>query len=97
MSGEVIKADMTRLAGFPDGFRHLAYLQTESGMTVKTNMPGRIGPELDALYGRGAAWLAGAGGHPSDAGFGQTPLEFTNVAGFPLIRDDCGPNRSTAR
>jgi hypothetical protein len=26
---------------------------------VKMDMPGVIGPELDALYARGAAWLAG--------------------------------------
>jgi hypothetical protein len=26
---------------------------------VKTDMPGLIGTELDALYTRGAAWLAG--------------------------------------
>ena len=70
VSGEVVTADMAKLAAFPDGFRHLAYLQTEAGMTVKTDMPGRIGPELDALYMRGAAWLAGAKGHPLDDGFG---------------------------
>ena len=70
VAGEVPVLDRARLAGYPDGFRHLAYLQTEAGMTVKTDMPGRIGPELDALYARGAAWLAGAGGHPADPGFG---------------------------
>ncbi len=73
VSGEVVKADMAKLAAFPDGFRHLAYLQTEAGMAVKTDMPGRIGPVLDALYARGAAWLAGASGHPLDADFGRTP------------------------
>jgi hypothetical protein len=26
---------------------------------VKPNMPGAIGPALDALYARGAAWLRG--------------------------------------
>ena len=71
VSGEVVAVDTAKLASFPDGFRHLAYLQTESGMTVKTDMPGRTGPVLEALYARGVAWLAGAKGHPVDAGFGE--------------------------
>src|ERR1700751_4494854 len=49
----------TLLARFPEGYRHLAYLQTKNGQTVKTDMPGLIGPALDALYARGAAWLNG--------------------------------------
>jgi hypothetical protein len=54
-----VRLDPTLLARFPEGYRHLAYLQTKNGQSVKTNMPGVIGPELDALYARGAAWLAG--------------------------------------
>ena len=49
-----------RLERFPVGYRHLAYLQTEIGYDVKADMPGLAGAELDALYGRGARWLAGA-------------------------------------
>ena len=37
----------------------LAYLQSQAGMTVKTDMPGITGPEVEALYALGAAWLAG--------------------------------------
>ena len=44
---------------FPEGYRHLAYLQTKHGYTVKPDMPGAMGPELEALYARGAAWLSG--------------------------------------
>jgi hypothetical protein len=47
------------LAGFPVGYRHLAYLQTQIGYTVKPDMPGLTGDEVDWLYARGAAWLAG--------------------------------------
>ena len=41
------------------GYRHLAYLQTRIGYTVKRDMPGLKGPEVEALYARGAAWLQG--------------------------------------
>ena len=51
--------DQTLLAQFPEGYRHLAYLQTKIGYQVKTDMPGHDGPALDALYAKGAAWLAG--------------------------------------
>ena len=47
------------LARFPSGYCHLAYLQTSAGFTVKPDMPGLTGPEVDALYATGAAWLAG--------------------------------------
>ena len=47
------------LARFPEGYRHLAYLQTQIGYAVKTDMPGLQGPEVQALYARGARWLAG--------------------------------------
>ena len=53
------KLDKTLLARFPEGYRHLAYLQTRHGYTVKPDMPGITGPELEALYQRGAAWLKG--------------------------------------
>jgi hypothetical protein len=43
----------------PEGYRHLAYLQTRQGFAVKPDMPGASGPALDALYARGAAWLRG--------------------------------------
>jgi len=51
--------DRDLLARFPEGYRHLAYLQTKIGYQVKPDMPGIEGPELDALYARGARWLNG--------------------------------------
>jgi hypothetical protein len=47
------------LNSFPIGHRHLAYLQTKAGFTLKKNMPGLRGPEAAALYAHGADWLAG--------------------------------------
>jgi hypothetical protein len=52
--------DAALLAQFPEGYRHLAYLQTRIGYTVKRDMPGLKGPEVEALYARGQAWLAGS-------------------------------------
>ena len=54
-----VKLDKKLLARFPEGYRHLAYLQTRNGQTVKLGMPGAVGPELEALYRRGEAWLRG--------------------------------------
>jgi hypothetical protein len=54
--------DPELLARFPEGYRHLAYLQVRVGYPVKPDMPGLRGPEaegLERLYRRGAAWLAG--------------------------------------
>ena len=54
-----LKLDRELLARFPEGYRHLAYLQTRIGYTVKPDMPTHEGPELEALYARGARWLKG--------------------------------------
>ena len=51
--------DAALLAQFPEGYRHLAYLQTRIGYTVKADMPGLTGAEVEALYARGGRWLAG--------------------------------------
>ncbi|WP_174293240.1 nuclear transport factor 2 family protein [Sphingomonas bacterium] len=53
--------DAELLESFPEGYRHLAYLQTKLGLTVKRDMPGLMGPEVEALYAEGREWLAGAG------------------------------------
>jgi hypothetical protein len=52
--------DPARLAMFPEGYRHLGYLQSKVGFTVKTGLPGLRGPAVDRLYAEGAAWLAGS-------------------------------------
>ena len=54
-----LSLDPTLLADFPEGYRHLAYLQTRIGYKVKTDMPGLDGPEVAALYQRGEGWLKG--------------------------------------
>jgi hypothetical protein len=51
--------DEALLARFPEGYRHLAYLQTQIGFSVKFDMPGLTGPEVEELYARGAGWLDG--------------------------------------
>jgi hypothetical protein len=54
-----LEIDQTKLAAFPKGYRHLAYIQTQIGYTVKRDMPQLTGPEVEALYARGKTWLAG--------------------------------------
>jgi hypothetical protein len=54
-----LSLDKDLLARFPEGYRHLAYLQTRIGYTVKPDMPGLDGPDVEALYARGARWLKG--------------------------------------
>ncbi len=54
-----LSLDQAVLDRFPVGYRHLAYLQTQIGFTVKPDMPGLAGAEVQALYLRGAEWLAG--------------------------------------
>ena len=51
--------DHALLSQFPEGYKHLAYLQTRVGYTVKKDMPGLWGPEVEALYARGKSWLSG--------------------------------------
>ena len=52
--------DRDRLAAFPIGYRHLAYLQRAAGFDVKPGLPGLTGPVVEALYAEGRAWLDGA-------------------------------------
>lgn len=52
--------DAARLGAYPEGYRHLAYLQSANGFTVKTGLPGLRGPAVERLYAEGRAWLAGA-------------------------------------
>jgi hypothetical protein len=51
--------DPERLSAFPVGYRHLGYIQSMIGYDVKPDMPGLTGPEVEALYDRGARWLRG--------------------------------------
>jgi hypothetical protein len=56
---QVPRIDAERLASFPEGYRHLAYIQTGIGYRVKMDMPMLKGPVVEELYRRGARWLAG--------------------------------------
>jgi len=60
------RLDRELLESFPEGYRHLAYLQARLGYPVKKDMPGLRGPGVEALYSRGRRWLAGERGHPKD-------------------------------
>jgi hypothetical protein len=55
-----LSLDAAHLATFPEGYRHLGYLQSKNGFTVKLNLPGLRGPAVETLYGEGRDWLAGA-------------------------------------
>ena len=54
-----LQLDPKLLEKFPEGYRHLAYLQTGIGYPIKMDMPGLKGSEVQALYARGKRWLAG--------------------------------------
>lgn len=51
--------DAGLLDSYPQGYRHLAYLQVKQGMNVYKDLPGTRGPALAALQERGRRWLAG--------------------------------------
>jgi len=52
--------DAATLARFPEGYKHLGYLQSRNGFTVKPDLPGLRGPAVEKLYAEGRAWLAGS-------------------------------------
>ncbi len=54
-----LRLDGAALAAFPEGYRHLAYIQTRIGYKVKLDMPMLKGAVVQELYRRGARWLAG--------------------------------------
>ena len=56
----VLKLDGEILTQFPEGYRHLGYLQVKNGFKVKQGLPGLRGPEVNKLYAEGKDWLAGS-------------------------------------
>ncbi len=60
---KTVVLDRVLLERYPEGYRHLAYLQTGIGYEIKKDMPGLKGPEVEALYARGRSWLAGGALH----------------------------------
>ena len=67
--GQSLSLDPDLLARFPEGYRHLAYLQTRMGFEVSRTMPGTRGLEIEALKHNSRRWLAGGDFEPS------TPFE----------------------
>jgi hypothetical protein len=57
--GAPLKLDADLLASFPEGYRHLAYLQSQIGYQIKPDMPGLRGAAVEALYASGKKWLNG--------------------------------------
>ena len=55
-----LSLDPARLGRFPEGYRHLAYLQSKVGFAIKDGLPGLRGPAIEKLYAEGRAWLAGS-------------------------------------
>jgi hypothetical protein len=56
----VLKLDKKLLERFPEGYRHLAYLQVANGFKIEGEArPGLKGSAVEALYVRGRKWLAG--------------------------------------
>jgi hypothetical protein len=55
----ILKLDAEALSKFPEGYRHLAYIQTRIGYTVKMDMPMLKGEGVQDLYRRGDNWLKG--------------------------------------
>ena len=55
-----LKLEPELLGRFPEGYRHLAYLQTKNGFAIKLDLPQLKGPMVARLYAHGRAWLDGA-------------------------------------
>ena len=58
-TSQSITLDSEILGNYPTGYQHLAYFQQGLGYNVKRDMPGLTGPEVEALYLQGEAWLRG--------------------------------------
>lgn len=58
--GDSIALDAAELAKYPQGFRHLAYVQASEGLNVTLSIPDPYSAEEQAIYAKGKAWLEGA-------------------------------------
>jgi hypothetical protein len=58
--GANLTLDPELLKRFPEGYRHLGYLQTKAGFNVRLGLPGLRGSEVQTLYAEGRAWLEGS-------------------------------------
>ena len=55
--GVTIQLDRELLVKHPEGYRHLAYLQSQGGASITPNLPTPNSAALTRLYSEGAAWL----------------------------------------
>jgi hypothetical protein len=55
-----LRLDQAVLDRYPEGYRHLAYVQRHIGYQVMTGLPGLTGPAVERLYAEGREWLAGS-------------------------------------
>jgi len=55
--GDVLVLDETELMRFPEGYRHLAYLQSRGGAQVQLALPVPRSAALETLYREANAWL----------------------------------------
>jgi hypothetical protein len=58
----VLTLDKEILRRFPEGYRHVAYVQTKRGMAVATDRPTLPSPARDVLYREADAWLSAPAG-----------------------------------
>ncbi len=59
-SSQTLQLDQELLESFPEGYRHLAYLQTQIGYQISGHpRAGMKGPEIEELYAAGRDFLAG--------------------------------------
>lgn len=58
--GKLVHLDAARLAMFPTGFRHLAYVQASGGAQITTTIPEANSEAEKQLSTRAQAWLQGA-------------------------------------
>ncbi|MEJ7687062.1 MAG: nuclear transport factor 2 family protein [Variovorax sp.] len=56
-TGVVLGLDADRLASYPEGYRHLAYLQSEGGARISNDLPTPHSDALVRLCAEGSAWL----------------------------------------
>jgi len=56
--GAKLALDPAVLARFPEGYRYLAYLQSQGGAAITPDLPTPGSAALEKLYADGKAWLA---------------------------------------
>lgn len=57
--GTAPQLDDTLLKRFPEGYRHIAYVQSKAGLTVNPDLPTPRSAALEKLVAEADAWLAG--------------------------------------